>query len=143
MVSGRVVSGELERICHHSPVTTHHSTTHHSPSQNMNWLDLTTWTWAFFISEWVIRLGMLAVVPFRRTPAAAKGWLLLIFFEPWIGLILYFLIGRPPLPPWRMEQTARLPQAMAKVVERLTNHPNVFHPQLSGELALAGVLAEN
>ena len=109
----------------------------------MNWLDLTTWTWAFFISEWVIRLGMLAVVPFRRTPAAAKGWLLLIFFEPWIGLILYFLIGRPTLPRWRMEQIARLPQAMAKVIERLNNHPNIFHTHLSPELSQAGFLAKN
>ena len=41
--------------------------------------------WVFLLSEWAIRLVMLAVVPFRRTPAAAKGWLLLIFFEPWIG----------------------------------------------------------
>ena len=64
----------------------------------MFWHDPTTWAWIFFASEWVIRLGMLAVVPFRRTPSAAKGWLLLIFFEPWIGLVLYFLIGRPTLP---------------------------------------------
>ena len=49
----------------------------------------TIWAWVFFLSEWAIRLVMLVVVPFRRTPAAAKGWLLLIFFEPWIGLLLY------------------------------------------------------
>ncbi len=53
---------------------------------------------AFFLSEWAIRLVMLVMVPFRRTPAAAKGWLLLIFFEPWVGLLLYLLIGRAKLP---------------------------------------------
>ena len=64
----------------------------------MAWTDLTLWGWFFFLSEWAIRLAMLVVIPFRRTPAAAKGWLLLIFFEPWLGLLLYFLIGRATLP---------------------------------------------
>jgi cardiolipin synthase len=109
----------------------------------MVWLDPTIWAWSFFLSEWVIRLGMLAVVPFRRTPAAAKGWLLLIFFEPWVGLLLYLLIGRATLPRWRTEQIAKLPQAMGKVLERLATHPHVFHPQLTPELSLAGFLAEN
>ena len=98
--------------------------------------------WGFFLSEWAIRLVMLVVVPFRRTPAAAKGWLLLIFFEPWIGLLLYGLIGRPTMPRSRVEQMARLPQVMAKVVERVLNHPNVFQPELSPELEWTGYLAQ-
>jgi cardiolipin synthase len=109
----------------------------------MTWLDTTTWAWAFFLSEWAIRLVMLTVVPFRRPPAAAKGWLLLIFFEPWIGLALYLLIGRATLPRWRSEQVSRIPQAMGKVLERLANHPNVYHPRLAPELSQAVLLAEN
>jgi cardiolipin synthase len=107
----------------------------------MGWIDLNFWAWIFLLSEWAIRLGMLVMVPFRRTPAAAKAWLLLIFFEPWIGLLLYVLIGRARLPRWQREQLAKLPQAMASVVHRLANHPNVFHadvgPALSGAVALA------
>src|SRR5262249_47547773 len=95
------------------------------------------------LSEWAIRLAMLVVVPFRRTPAAAKGWLLLIFFEPWVGLLLYLLIGRANLPRWQRKQLAKLPQAMARVVERLTNHPNVFHPEVGPALSQAVTLAEN
>jgi hypothetical protein len=53
----------------------------------MTWHDTTFWALVFFLGEWTIRVIMLATVPFRRTPAAAKGWLLLIFFEPWIGKI--------------------------------------------------------
>jgi cardiolipin synthase len=98
--------------------------------------------WAFILGEWAIRLVMLAVVPFRRTPAAAKGWLLFIFFLPWIGLLLYALIGRPTMPRWRVERMARLPQAMAKVRERVLNHPNVFHPELLPGLEWTGYLAE-
>jgi cardiolipin synthase len=109
----------------------------------MAWTDPTPWAWVFFLSEWAIRLAMLVVVPFRRTPAAAKGWLLLIFFEPWVGLGLYVLIGRARLPRWRRQQQARLPQAMAGVVGRLANHPNVFHPEVGPALSQAVTLAEN
>src|SRR5262245_15785160 len=109
----------------------------------MAWTDPTLWGWIFFASEWAIRLVMLVVVPFRRTPAAAKGWLLLILFEPWVGLVLYVLIGRAKLPRWQREQLGKLPQAMAKVVDRLINHPHIFHPDVGPALSQAVTLAEN
>jgi cardiolipin synthase len=109
----------------------------------MAWTDPTLWAWIFFVSEWAIRLAMLVVIPFRRTPAAAKGWLLLIFFEPWVGLLLYLLIGRARLPRQRRDQLARLPGAMAKVMGRLANHPNVFHPDVGPALSQAVTLAKN
>jgi cardiolipin synthase len=85
---------------------------------------------------------MLVVVPYRRTPAAAKGWLLLIFFEPWVGLLLYLLIGRAKLPRWRRDMLARLPEAMASVLGRLANHPSIFHPEVGPALSQAVALAE-
>src|SRR5215471_4112402 len=108
----------------------------------MAWTDPTLWAWIFLLSEWAIRLVMMVVVPLRRTPAAAKGWLLLIFFEPWVGLLLYLLIGRARLPRWQREQLAKLPQAMAPVVGRLADHPNVFHPEVGPALSGAVALAE-
>jgi cardiolipin synthase len=67
----------------------------------MDLTDTAIWGVLYLISEWVIRLVMLVVVPFRRSPEAAKGWLLLVFFLPWVGLALYLLIGRPTYPRWR------------------------------------------
>ena len=69
----------------------------------MAWTDPTRWAWVLLLSEWAIRLALLVIVPFRRSPAAAKGWLLLIFFEPWLGLVLYFVIsiGYSILLEWR------------------------------------------
>jgi cardiolipin synthase len=107
------------------------------------WVNLTSWAWGFFLSEWVIRLGMLAVIPFRRSPATAKGWLLLIFFEPWIGLLVYLLIGRARLPRWQREQLIKLPQAMSNVVGRLRTHPNILKPDVGPWLSHAVLLAEN
>jgi cardiolipin synthase len=104
---------------------------------------MTLWAWIFFISEWVIRLAMLVVVPLRRTPSAAKGWLLLIFFEPWIGLILYFLIGRAQLNRLQRERVAQLPQKLARFIRFITSHPQVLHPQVNPALDQAVTLAEN
>jgi cardiolipin synthase len=109
----------------------------------MAWTDPTFLAWIFLLSEWAIRLAMLVVVPFRRTPAAAKGWLLLIFFEPWVGLLLYLLIGRAKLPRRQRQQLAKLPQAMSKVIARLTTHPHIFHPEVGPALSRAVTLAEN
>ena len=61
------------------------------------WTNATFWATLYFISEWVIRLSMLVWVPLKRNPEAAKGWLLLIFFLPLPGILLYWLIGRPTL----------------------------------------------
>ncbi|MBN8819905.1 MAG: cardiolipin synthase [Sphingomonas sp.] len=58
----------------------------------------------WYALEWIIRIGALAVVPLRRTPAAARAWLLLIFFLPLPGLLLFMTIGSPRFPVWRRER---------------------------------------
>jgi hypothetical protein len=98
----------------------------------VTWHDTTFWAWVFSLGEWTIRVIMLATVPVRRTPAVAKGWLLLIFFEPWIGLVLYLQIGRATLPRPRIEQISRLPQVMSKVLERLADHPTKGRASMRG-----------
>ena len=105
--------------------------------------DAGTWGILYYASEWVIRLGMLVVVPFRRPPAAANAWLLLVFFQPWVGLVLYLAIGRPELPRWRTEKLERLRPELEAVADRLREHPNVFHPELSPRLMQAVHLAVN
>ena len=52
------------------------------------------WTQVLAASEWVIRLTVLPVIVLRKEkPATCLAWLAIIFFEPWIGLGLYLLIG--------------------------------------------------
>ena len=69
--------------------------------------------------EWLIRLGMLLVVPFRRSPAATRTWLLLIFFLPIPGLLLFLLIGSPRFPAWRMERFQQTRAFHARLRDRL------------------------
>ncbi len=55
------------------------------------------WSDFYLISQWVIRLAMIPVVVRCRKPTATMSWLLVIFFEPIIGLILYsWCFGRQP-----------------------------------------------
>ncbi len=45
------------------------------------------------ILGWAIPVIMLPLVASRHTPTAALAWLLLFIFEPWAGLVIYFLFG--------------------------------------------------
>ncbi len=101
------------------------------------------WLNVFIAAEWTVRLAMIVVVPFRRSPEAAKGWLLLIFFEPTAGLLLYLLIGRPSLPEWRARRSAEFDQLSKPTYERFARDPNIFHPELGGGLDHCVRLAEN
>lgn len=40
---------------------------------------------------------MLFIVPSNRRPSSATAWLLLIFATPWLGLLIFLLIGSPKL----------------------------------------------
>lgn len=66
------------------------------------------WGALYLASEWAVRIGAFLYVPQRRPPNAARAWLLLIFFLPWAGLLLYLLIGRAYLPRRRFEVQKRI-----------------------------------
>jgi cardiolipin synthase len=101
------------------------------------------WTYLYLASEWLIRFGMLVIVPFRRSPEAAKGWLLFGFFLPWPALVAYYLIGRPSYPAWRRKKFSHvgsvLSEAAARISAVTTRHP----PDLPPNLAQAATLIEN
>jgi cardiolipin synthase len=73
----------------------------------------------WYAAEWLIRLGALAIVPLRRSPAATASWLLLIFFFPAVGLLLYLLIGRPEFPATRERRWQEMLPFYAEIAERL------------------------
>lgn len=86
------------------------------------------WTTLLIVSDWAIRLVMLPIVPTRRSPEAAKGWLLFIFFLPWVGLLLYLLIGRPRLPRWRVERRSEYIDLIEPVRSRMRALPQLAAP---------------
>ncbi len=77
----------------------------------------------YYISEWAVRLVMLVYVPQRRTAAATRTWLLLIFLLPWPGLVIYALFGRIRVPHLRREKQARASQIVRREqAKRLAAH---------------------
>jgi cardiolipin synthase A/B len=101
------------------------------------------WGLVYAATEWVIRIVMLAYVPQRRTPAAARTWLLLIFFFPWGGLALYLILGRLHLPKRRRTQLADLSRRVREAALLLA--PGIRAPlkTLPAEVADGAHLAEN
>lgn len=62
---------------------------------------------AYQVLEWLIRLGALVVIPFKRK-ATATAWLLFLFLLPVPGLLLFLAIGQPRFPRWRTQRFERL-----------------------------------
>lgn len=82
------------------------------------------------LGGWVIRIVMLAVVIQKRRPAAAVAWLLVIFFLPWPGLILYLLIGNDRVPQRRLQRHGRLLTTIRRDLARISMTPETAHPNL-------------
>src|SRR5580658_3586928 len=90
------------------------------------------WSLPYLISEWAIRLVMLVYVPQRRSAAASRTWLLLIFLLPWPGWGLYALFGRIYVPKRRIEQQRRASLRIRAVQEQMGEQP-FSHPKLPPE----------
>lgn len=63
-----------------------------------------------FALDFVIRVAAIIIVPRNRRPSSALGWLLAIFFIPFVGVILFLLIGSPRLGRKRRRRQAEINQ---------------------------------
>ncbi|MFT4305779.1 MAG: cardiolipin synthase [Microbacterium sp.] len=63
--------------------------------------DATWWIVLGFVTDIVIRVAAIIIVPRNRRPTAAMAWLLAIYFIPFIGVLLFLVIGTPRLPRTR------------------------------------------
>jgi cardiolipin synthase len=69
-----------------------------------------------FIFDWTIRLAALYYVPRNRKPSSATAWLMLILLLPFIGLIIYLLLGSPKLNKRRRAQQKNMDLAIQKIL---------------------------
>lgn len=103
--------------------------------------DDSLWSILIGLSQWAIRLGALVYVPFRRSPDAAKGWLLLFFFLPWPALVIYWFIGRARHPKWRRERVKALPDIVRNAMGRAGSSLEKHFYDLPAKLDDTGNLA--
>ena len=92
--------------------------------------------------NWTIRIGALAIVPFRRSAAAARTWLLIFFIAPIPALVVYLFIGRPEHSAKRQKLFGKLPDVLRRAVENAEISNDRGLPKLSDDIQPASRLAE-
>jgi len=103
---------------------------------------VSSWSLTFYISEWLVRLVMLGVVIERHPPRTAMTWLLVIFFLPWPGLLLYLFIGENRLPRRRLEKRRALLARLEVLRERYMSRSRGASPIVDQEFLPTVKLAE-
>lgn len=77
----------------------------------------------WLVLDWIIRIGALFIVPKNRKPSSGTAWLLLIFFFPVFGALLFLIIGNPKLPKKRRQAQAMSDKVIASLLaEFQQNH---------------------
>ncbi|MDQ4215166.1 cardiolipin synthase [Microbacterium capsulatum] len=81
------------------------------------------WPWwivAFAVLvDITIRVIAIIVVPRNRRPTSATAWLLAIYFIPYIGVLLFLVIGNPRLPRARRRKQDLINATIAEVTKDL------------------------
>jgi len=88
------------------------------------------WTWStdfsfIAIIGWIIPFVMLFFVPVNRKPSSATAWLMLIFLLPYIGLIIFLLIGSPKLSRRRRAQQRTMDTLISNAITDAEQQPEL------------------
>ena len=101
------------------------------------------WSIVSIIGSWTIRLTMLVVVLMRKRTRTAVGWLVLIFFMPWLGFFLYLLIGEYTLPRRRIELYRRLQEQFRAIHQKYIDNTNLIRHNFDPHLDTTVAIIEN
>src|SRR5690606_25111391 len=71
------------------------------------------------VIDLAIRIGTLIVVPINRKPQTATAWLLAIFLIPYVGFLLFLLLGSNKLPRKRRKKQDQVNQIILDATEGL------------------------
>src|SRR5216683_1989600 len=88
------------------------------------------WTWStefsiIAIIGWIIPFVMLFYIPVNRKPSSATAWLMLVFLLPYIGLIIFLLIGSPKLSRRRRAQQRTMDSLISKAIVDAEQKPEL------------------
>ena len=56
------------------------------------------------VLRWPLRIVMIPIVIHRHRPSEALAWLAIVFFEPFVGLVIYMVMGRAPTSQRRIKR---------------------------------------
>ena len=69
------------------------------------------------IVDFIVRVFSVILIPRNRRPQTATAWLLAIFFLPYLGIILFWLIGSRYLPKKRREKQHEINRYILETTE--------------------------
>jgi cardiolipin synthase len=95
-------------------------------------------TVSVLVVDIAIRIFAIAFVPRNRKPQTATAWLLLIFLQPYVGILVFFLIGNTRLSKARREKQRNINQYILETtdgMDRVTRDAS-FPPWLEPIVAL-------
>lgn len=74
--------------------------------------------------DFVIRVVAIVVIPRNRRPQTAMAWLLAVFFIPYVGFLLFLILGSRHLPKGRRDKQLEINQYIREATEgvELLNH---------------------
>jgi cardiolipin synthase A/B len=108
----------------------------------------------YAVIGWAIRAGMVTVVLRRQfAPGASLAWLGIVFLHPYIGLVLYLLVGESRLGPRRTERHLQIiarfrdpSRNVGRAAHQITpDFPQAYQPMIAQAEKISGlpVLAGN
>lgn len=78
------------------------------------------WVLGFaLVVDIAIRITAIIIIPRNRRPMSAMAWLLAVFFIPYIGVLLFLLIGNPRLPRARRRKQDQINALIAETSDQL------------------------
>jgi len=78
------------------------------------------WVLTFAILvDLAIRVTAIIVIPRNRRPTSAMAWLLAVFFIPYLGVLLFLVIGNPRLPRARRRKQDQINEYIAETSDHL------------------------
>lgn len=87
-----------------------------------NWATITV---VLAFVGWLIPFVLLFIVPANRKPSSATAWLLLAFLLPYLGVILFLLLGSPKLSRRRLAQQRTMDDLIRKSVAEASAKPEL------------------
>src|SRR5258708_8636049 len=86
----------------------------------LNW---STVTLIFTAISWLIPIIMLFIIPTNRKPSSATAWLMLMLLLPYVGLIIFLILGSPKLSKRRRKEQLTMDVQISKAVDETKQHP--------------------
>lgn len=85
------------------------------------------WNWIRLAGTLSYLIGIIAlfVIPANRKPGEATAWLLLMFLAPFVGVILFLLLGNPKLSAWRRAQQRAMNERIKHLAEDAQQRPSL------------------